>query len=107
MREMAGDVVDEGGGLGPADAIARGQRGWKGQPGGGSIGLGGSPPTGVARPAAHRKIGHGVEQHARIGMARRANNASVSPISTSRPRYITPTRFAMKRTTARLWVIKR
>src|SRR5271156_2991308 len=34
---------------------ARGQRGWKGQPGGGSIGLGGSPATGVrGRPLIER-----------------------------------------------------
>ena len=55
MREMAGDVVAEQGDLASAALDRSGQRGWNGQPGGGSIGFGGSPPTGVrARPLIAR-----------------------------------------------------
>ena len=38
--------------------------------------------------------------------ADRANSSRPSAISTMRPRYITPTRLAMWRTTARLWLMK-
>ena len=49
-------------------SLAKGQRGWKAQPGGGSIGFGISPLTGDARAPAHAEVRHRVEQHARIGV---------------------------------------
>ena len=49
---------------------ASGQRGWKAQPGGGVIGLGISPSIDLARPPAHAEVGQGVDQQARVGMAR-------------------------------------
>src|SRR6185312_5956316 len=76
-------------------SLAKGQRGWKAQPGGGSIGLGTSPATGSLSPEAplggsRRGI---VSIRRRVyGCRGRANSSSDAAISTSRPRYMTPTR---------------
>ena len=82
---------------------AKGQRVWKRQPAGGSIGLGTSPCSGGAaraRARARRPAARGY----RDGAAR-AKTASAGPSSTMRPRYITATRSAMCRTTPRSWLM--
>ena len=49
---------------------ASGQRGLKAQPGGGLIGFGISPFTGMRWRPRHCEIGHGAEQHLGVGHAR-------------------------------------
>ena len=76
-------------------SLACGQRGWKVQPVGGSSGFGTSPATGVRGRPVMLEVGDRVEQHARVGVPRRARTAAlVGASSTRRPRYITPTRSA-------------
>jgi len=47
MREMAWDIVAEGSTSRPQRSMAKAQRWWNSQLRRGSIGFGGSPPTGV------------------------------------------------------------
>ena len=52
-------------------------------------------------------LGHGGKQRHGVGMPRLRSSASVGPCSTILPRYITATRWAICRTTARSWAMKR
>ena len=57
------------------------QRGWKRQPDGGSIGLGGSPASGASSVRLSGSIDGMSEQRARVGVRGAANSASAGPIS--------------------------
>ncbi len=70
LRDMAGDVVDEGGALGPADRDRLRATGMERAAGRGVDRIRRLAADGRARPAAHCKVRHGVEQHAGIGVAR-------------------------------------
>ena len=89
---------------------ARGQRGWKRQPDGGSIGLGTSPSSTMRCRARAAGVGdrHGREQRARVRVLRLAVQVRrPSAASTILPRYITATRSATCRTTARSCAMNR
>ena len=84
-------------------SCAIGQRGWKRQPVGRSIGLGGSPTTAAWRRYAPRhELGNARSRPACTGAAGSVNSSSVGAVSTMRPRYMTATRSQTWRTTAML-----
>src|SRR5690606_18803944 len=99
--DSAGTTVEHG-------SNTSGQRVWKRQPGGGSIGDGTSPSSGTGFRGA-RGSGTGLaESSARVyGWRGASNKSSAEATSTSLPRYITATRSATWRTTFRLWVMNR
>ena len=61
----------------------------------------------LARLPAHRKIGHGIEQHARIGVLRMREQVFRRRDLDDAAQIHHATRVAMCRTTARLWLMKR
>ena len=92
-----------------ARSTRRGQRVWNRQPVGGSIGLGISPAS-VRRTQAPRRVGtrdRGRAAPGCTGAAGRRTRASVAPVSTMRPRYITATRWLRCSTTERSWLTNR
>ena len=85
---------------------AIGQRGWKRQPLGRRIGLGGSPTTAAAvetRPGT--SFGTARSRPCVYGWRASVNSSSVGAVSTIRPRYMTATRSQTWRTTAMLCAI--
>jgi hypothetical protein len=81
-----------------------GQRVWKRQPLGGSIGFGGSPVSGGSIVRSEGSI-DGIEASSAANRGGRVFSkiACRLPISATLPRYITITRSLMKRTTLRSW----
>jgi hypothetical protein len=87
-------------------AKAKGQRGWKWQPGGGFSGEGISPFR-AENFSSWLEARHLVEERLRIGWFGAEKISSVGASSTMRPRYITATRSEMCSTTPRSWLTKR
>ena len=92
---------------GPGDG--HGQRGWKGQPGGAAMTLGGSPPTTgrMRRRLAGTRLRHGGQQRPRVGVQGWSTSSRAAASSTMRPAYITAMRSAKWRALARSWVMYR
>jgi hypothetical protein len=70
VRQMASDVVDEGGALGAADRDRLRAAGMERAAGRGVDWVGRFAADRRSRPPAHHKVGHGVEQHAGVRVAR-------------------------------------
>ena len=86
--------------------VACGRRGWNRQPDGKRAGLGGSPSSSddsvTRRPPI---VGAAASSDCVYGCRGSVNTCSVSPISTTRPRYITAIRWLNIRTTERSWLM--
>ena len=103
----AGPAASGGSSVLQSGGCASAHRGWKRQPFGRSIGLGGSPTTPgapEARPGTSR--GTAWTSPRVYGWRGLSSSSFVSAVSTIRPRYITATRSQTWRTTARLWAIR-
>jgi hypothetical protein len=102
-------VVGNGGHLRHAGLTGMRAAGVEQAAGGGAMGFGTSPASsrrGRSRPRLGQRDRR--QQRLRVRVARRLEQCGVVPASsTMRPRYITATRVAMWRTTARLWEMKR
>jgi hypothetical protein len=88
-------------------ASATGQRGWNGQPPGGATGEGGSPESGDGGGARGSSLGIAASRARVYGWRAPPKISSTVPVSTIRPQYITATRSATCRTTARSCAMKR